>query len=58
VVLKKLSLVQKWKIVTIGSLVIFSFGQLSRLQLLKKWIKIPSCNGGKNSRVDRRHPYE
>ncbi len=42
----------------VGSLVIFNFGQLSRLQLLENWIKIPSCNGGKNSRVDTRHPHE
>jgi hypothetical protein len=31
---------------------------LGSFQDLENWIKIPSCNGGKNSRVNRRHPYE
>jgi hypothetical protein len=56
--LKKWYLGQKWKIATLESLIKKFWGNLQNYKFLEDWIKIPFFIDTKNSRLDRKHPYE
>lgn len=57
-VLKKWDLGQKWKIAMLESLIFEIWGNLQNYKFLEDCIKIPFFIDTKNSRLDRKHPYE